>query len=195
MFPPLQISISGLDPTLKYSLMVDFVCVDNKRYRYSFHQSKWVIAGPGESELPCRVYFHADSPASGLSWTKQIVSFDKIKLTNNQLDHNGHIIVNSMHRYMPRFHLALHNQDDGLYAGNRRTFSFPETSFMAVTAYQNHRITELKIESNPFAKGFREGEFDDMRSSASSLMGNMAQQNFQANRLYPLLRSYFPRFQ
>jgi hypothetical protein len=26
-----------------------------------------------------------------------------------------------------------------------------------VTAYQNDRITQLKIDNNPFAKGFREG--------------------------------------
>jgi hypothetical protein len=42
-----------------------------------------------------------------------------------------------------------------------RTFSFPETKFMAVTAYQNHRITQLKIASNPFAKGFRDCDLDE----------------------------------
>ena len=33
---------------------------------------------------------------------------------------------------------------------------FPETVFIAVTAYQNQLITKLKIDSNPFAKGFRD---------------------------------------
>ncbi|ETN71428.1 T-box, partial [Necator americanus] len=33
----------------------------------------------------------------------------------------------------------------------------PETEFVAVTAYQNSTITQLKIEHNPFAKGFRDG--------------------------------------
>ena len=37
-----------------------------------------------------------------------------------------------------------------------KTFTFPETQFTAVTAYQNQLITRLKIESNPFAKGFRD---------------------------------------
>lgn len=37
-----------------------------------------------------------------------------------------------------------------------RTFVFPETVFTAVTAYQNQLITKLKIDSNPFAKGFRD---------------------------------------
>lgn len=32
---------------------------------------------------------------------------------------------------------------------------FPETEFIAVTAYQNEWITQLKIDQNPFARGFR----------------------------------------
>lgn len=48
MFPTLQVSLTGLDPSLKYSLMVDLTCIDNKRYRYAFHQSKWIVAGPGD---------------------------------------------------------------------------------------------------------------------------------------------------
>jgi len=32
---------------------------------------------------------------------------------------------------------------------------FPETEFIAVTAYQNELITQLKIDRNPFARGFR----------------------------------------
>ena len=44
---------------------------------------------------------------------------------------------------------------------NYRTFIFSETKFIAVTAYQNHRITQLKIASNPFAKGFRDCDPED----------------------------------
>ena len=36
------------------------------------------------------------------------------------------------------------------------TIPIPDTAFMAVTAYQNTKITELKIENNPFTKGFRD---------------------------------------
>ena len=32
----------------------------------------------------------------------------------------------------------------------------PDTEFMAVTAYQNSKVTQLKIDKNPFAKGFRD---------------------------------------
>ena len=44
---------------------------------------------------------------------------------------------------------------------NFRTIVFTETKFIAVTAYQNHRITQLKIASNPFAKGFRDCDPED----------------------------------
>ncbi|KAH9645600.1 hypothetical protein HF086_005249 [Spodoptera exigua] len=95
---------------------------------------------------------------------RQLVSFDKLKLTNNQLDDNGHIILNSMHRYQPRLHVVyLPGEGQSSAPGTvpYRTFVFPETGFTAVTAYQNHRITQLKIASNPFAKGFRDCDPDD----------------------------------
>ena len=41
--------------------------------------------------LYCRIHVHPDSPAVGAHWMKQVVSFDKLKLTNHQLDDNGHV--------------------------------------------------------------------------------------------------------
>lgn len=38
MFPTFQVRISGLDPQAMYIMMMDFVPVDDKRYRYSFHR-------------------------------------------------------------------------------------------------------------------------------------------------------------
>lgn len=38
------------------------------------------------------------------------------------------------------------------------TFTIPLTAFVAVTAYQNENITQLKIRNNPFAKAFRDVE-------------------------------------
>ncbi|KAH3707354.1 hypothetical protein DPMN_066756 [Dreissena polymorpha] len=37
-----------------------------------------------------------------------------------------------------------------------RVFVFEESAFVAVTAYQNSQITQLKIQNNPFAKAFRD---------------------------------------
>ncbi|XP_022096238.1 T-box transcription factor TBX10-like isoform X2 [Acanthaster planci] len=164
MFPTFQVKISGMDPMAEYILMMDFVPVDDKRYRYAFHSSSWLVAGKADPEMPGRIHVHPDSPARGAMWMKQIVSFDKLKLTNNLLDDNGHIILNSMHRYQPRFHVVhVSGRKDFDDAPERdfKTFIFQETQFTAVTAYQNHRITQLKIASNPFAKGFRECDPDD----------------------------------
>lgn len=53
--------------------------------------SSWVVAGKADPISPPRIHVHPDSPAPGSTWMKQIVSFDKLKLTNNQLDENGHV--------------------------------------------------------------------------------------------------------
>lgn len=59
--------------------------------RYAFHSSAWLVAGKADPATPGRVHFHPDSPAKGAQWMRQIVSFDKLKLTNNLLDDNGHV--------------------------------------------------------------------------------------------------------
>ena len=67
-----------------------------------------------------------------------------------------------MHRFQPRVHLVTRRNplDNSpivdLERENYHTYVFPETVFTAVTAYQNQLITKLKIDSNPFAKGFRD---------------------------------------
>jgi len=53
--------------------------------------SSWVVAGKADPISPPRIHVHPDSPATGAQWMKQVVSFDKLKLTNNQLDDNGHV--------------------------------------------------------------------------------------------------------
>ncbi|CAI5650989.1 unnamed protein product [Oreochromis niloticus] len=154
MFPHCKVNLSGLIPCAKYVLLVDMVPEDG--FRYKWNKKKWEVAGKAEPQPPCRTYLHPDSPAPGSHWMKQSVSFLKLKLTNNTLDQHGHIILHSMHRYHPRFHIV---QADDLFSVRWsvfQTFTFPETSFTAVTAYQNTKITKLKIDHNPFAKGFRD---------------------------------------
>ncbi|TMS40203.1 hypothetical protein L596_006611 [Steinernema carpocapsae] len=95
---------------------------------------------------------------------KQVVSFEKAKLTNNDVNKSGHLILNSMHKYQPRIHIVRRDRNkpmtssrvESLQDEEYKTFQFSETQFMAVTAYQNQLITKLKIEKNPFAKGFRD---------------------------------------
>ena len=89
MFPVIKVNISGLNPKLKYILVMDLVPVDDNRYKY--HNSEWTIAGKAEPHLPGRLYVHPDSPSTGSQWMRQVVSFQKIKLTNNHLDQFGHV--------------------------------------------------------------------------------------------------------
>ncbi|XP_077164034.1 T-box-containing protein TBX6L-like isoform X1 [Paroedura picta] len=154
MFPQCKIRVSGLIPYAKYLMLVDFVPVDN--FRYKWNKDQWEVAGKAEPQLPRRTYVHPDSPALGSHWMKEPISFQKLKLTNNTLDQQGHTVLHSMHRYKPRFHVMQADDPFSARWSPFQTFSFPETVFTSVTAYQNEKITKLKIYNNPFAKGFRE---------------------------------------
>lgn len=154
MFPPFKVRINGLDKKAKYILLLDIVAADDCRYK--FHNSRWMVAGKADPEMPKRMYIHPDSPATGEQWMAKPVAFHKLKLTNNISDKHGFTILNSMHKYQPRFHIVRANDILKLPYSTFRTYVFPETEFIAVTAYQNDKITQLKIDNNPFAKGFRD---------------------------------------
>ncbi|CAG5877999.1 unnamed protein product [Menidia menidia] len=154
MFPPFKVRVEGLDETAKYILLMDIVAVDDCRYK--FHNSRWMVAGKADPEMPKRMYIHPDSPSKGEHWMSKPVAFHKLKLTNNISDKHGFTILNSMHKYQPRFHIVRANSIMKLPYSTFRTYVFPETEFIAVTAYQNEKITQLKIDNNPFAKGFRD---------------------------------------
>ncbi|XP_055053945.2 uncharacterized protein tbx3b isoform X2 [Misgurnus anguillicaudatus] len=105
MFPPFKVRCSGFDRKARYILLMDIVAADD--YRYKFHNSRWMVAGKADPEMPKRMYIHPDSPATGEQWMSKSVTFHKLKLTNNISDKHGF-------------------------------------------------ITQLKIDNNPFAKGFRD---------------------------------------
>lgn len=97
-----------------------------------------------------------------------------------------------MHRYQPRIHLVRLSHGQSIPANpkellelDHKTYVFPETVFTAVTAYQNQLITKLKIDSNPFAKGFRDSsrltDFD--RDPMEALL--LEQQLRSPLRLFP----------
>ncbi|XP_029547533.1 T-box transcription factor TBX2b isoform X2 [Salmo trutta] len=154
MFPPFKVRVNGVDKKAKYILLMDIVSADDCRYK--FHNSRWMVAGKADPEMPKRMYIHPDSPATGEQWMAKPVAFNKLKLTNNISDKHGFTILNSMHKYQPRFHIVRANDILKLPYSTFRTYVFPETDFIGVTAYQNDKITQLKIDHNPFAKGFRD---------------------------------------
>ena len=52
-------------------------------------------------------------------------------------------ILNSMHKYQPRFHLVRANDILKLPYSTFRTYVFKETEFIAVTAYQNEKVSSI----------------------------------------------------
>ena len=93
MFPTVRASFTNLRPDLKYWVLLDIVPCDNKRYRYAYHRSSWLVAGKADPPPPNRLYPHPDAPYSGEQLRKQVVSFEKVKLTNNEMDKNGQVKI------------------------------------------------------------------------------------------------------
>jgi hypothetical protein len=52
-----------------------------------------MVAGKADPEMPKRMYIHPDSPASGEQWMSKMVSFHKLKLTNNISDKHGFVSI------------------------------------------------------------------------------------------------------
>ncbi|KFQ28488.1 T-box transcription factor TBX5, partial [Merops nubicus] len=160
MFPSYKVKVTGLNPKTKYILLMDIVPADD--HRYKFADNKWSVTGKAEPAMPGRLYVHPDSPATGAHWMRQLVSFQKLKLTNNHLDPFGHVSTGgvgemgfiSTEGYQGP-HACLHPSP---------TCGSPPKC----QCHQSRRITQLKIENNPFAKGFRGS--DDMELHRMSRM-------------------------
>ncbi|XP_062842137.1 eomesodermin homolog b isoform X2 [Trichomycterus rosablanca] len=165
MFPFLSFSISGLSVSSQYNVYVEITLADPNHWR--FQGGKWVTCGKADNNPQGnKIYLHPESPNSGAHWMRQEISFGKLKLTNNKGANNQNtqmIVLQSLHKYQPRLHIS-EVPADGLDSDREtqtQSFIFPESQFIAVTAYQNTDITQLKIDHNPFAKGFRDN-YDSM---------------------------------
>ncbi|KZC05657.1 T-related protein [Dufourea novaeangliae] len=148
MFPVVKVVARGLEPKAMYTLLLEFVQVDPHRWKYV--NGEWVPGGKAEVAPPNPIYIHPESPNFGSHWMKEAVSFAKVKLTN-KTNGSGQIMLNSLHKYEPRVHLV---RVDAVEQRTVLTYRYPETQFIAVTAYQNEEVTNLKIKYNPFAKAF-----------------------------------------
>lgn len=121
MFPSVRVKVRNLDPCQQYYIAMDVMPVDSKRYRceikikwrktsrfsccfthphthaplprrYVYHSSQWMVAGNTDhSCISPRLYVHPDSPCAGEMWMRQVISFDRVKLTNNEMDDKGHV--------------------------------------------------------------------------------------------------------
>ncbi|XP_066593760.1 T-box transcription factor TBX6-like [Prorops nasuta] len=199
MFPSIELNVTGLERRAKYSVFLEVAPASRRRQKYvgassanggtDGAKSGWTSAGPAEPQpMPeRRIYVHPDSPNTGLHWTQHPINFRKLKLTNSTTE-NRNVLLKSMHKYIPRVWIVPY---DGLsimndfYKHPASCFQFSETEFIAVTAYQNERIRNLKINKNPFAKGFRKNgqsrcrrKFEDINEEDDEEYIEVSENNF-----------------
>ena len=103
---------------------------------------------------------HHQQQQSALSHLNSNTLSEVDRMLYNQEYVTSHSSSKSSKNHKNQHHQQQQQQDSSDYQ-TYRTFIFSETKFIAVTAYQNHRITQLKIASNPFAKGFRDCDPED----------------------------------
>ena len=113
MFPSPVLSISGLDPDASYTLKMEILPADNKRYK--FLQTEWVPVGRAEKKQVHREYVHPDSPNTGAFWMEKQVHFKVIKLTNNksttcedQVWHSIIILIADLNFIVSFFYISDH---------------------------------------------------------------------------------------
>ncbi|XP_048063910.1 MAX gene-associated protein [Megalobrama amblycephala] len=158
MFPCCRFRLSGLDPHLRYFLIMDFTPLDDFRHRWN--GKTWERDGTAEPHPRSPECFHPDSPALGQHWMDGPVSFYKVKLTHSSLERDAGVLLYPMCRYQPRLFVVpvsvCPERSVPLEGPGVHMFTFPLTEFYAVTSYQNPQITRLKIDCNPFMLAFRE---------------------------------------
>lgn len=155
MFPSLNVSFKDLDPSQNYCVFLELVNVENCRFKYS-GTAGWSPGGQAEHQSERRMYLHPESPSTGNYWLNQSINFHRVKLTNTTSPPEGQMVLNSMHKYQPRIIILQSENPQALHWAPSKVIDFKETAFIAVTAYQNDKVTKMKIHYNPFAKGFRE---------------------------------------
>ncbi|XP_054163720.1 T-box transcription factor T-A-like [Oppia nitens] len=169
MFPVIKLNIDGLEPRAMYSIAIEFVQIGSHRWKYM--NGDWVAGGKSEPapQQSQSLYIHPESPNFGAHWMRESVSFSKVKLTNKPSAQSGQVVLNSLHKYEPRVHVIRVDSQDSLE--KVFTFQFQETQFIAVTAYQNEEVTQLKIRHNPFAKAFQDARERPINEINNNQMG------------------------
>ena len=82
MFPTPEVSVSGLDPEARYTLKMEILPLDSRRYKFLEHD--WTQVGRADKKQVIREYTHPDSPNTGAFWMEKPIHFKGIKLTNSK---------------------------------------------------------------------------------------------------------------
>ena len=86
MFPAIEISVDGLSPDSLYSIYLEIIPVDDRRYKYV--QRDWLPVGKVDKKITYRNYIHPESPNTGAYWMEKPITFRFLKLTNNKSTEN-----------------------------------------------------------------------------------------------------------
>lgn len=105
MFPVLKISLEGLDLDGMYTVTLDFVPTDHKRWKYV--KGKWSQCNKCEQAKTSRAYTHPDSPNYGAHWMKNPISFSKVKLSNKDNSNNQVVSFSCFAIYFVNFDINL----------------------------------------------------------------------------------------
>ncbi|XP_061188039.1 T-box transcription factor TBX6-like [Saccostrea echinata] len=150
MFPYVEFSLRGVDPVGLYDVIFDIIPASNKSFK--FLSNKWIPIGKKEEEFKNYPFKHPDSPRIGSEWMTRKISFEKVKLSNKPGTKAGIFTLHTFQKYLVRISIVRHERDDEVSVVE---FPIRATTFIAVTAYNNREVTKLKINSNPYSKGFR----------------------------------------
>ncbi|CAH8626828.1 unnamed protein product [Schistosoma haematobium] len=185
IFPSLSVYVFGLNPNDQYIFLLDMLLIQPHIFK---HQGdRWIISSQSEvlnhsHTLEGKYYIQEESPKTGAYWMESGVNFTRVKITNTKeiKPYKNMIHVNSMHYYIPRISVVrlnhlMDNQSNyyhptssssGISSQSNQleligSYIIPGTQFYTVTAYQNPDVIRIKINNNPFAKGFRNRQDTD----------------------------------
>lgn len=119
---------------------------DYKTYFLFFHSNNdnlfflyfFIIRTVQLNDIMNYLCIRIDHPSKVWCWV-----FDARLCLNLQM-----VVLQSLHKYQPRLHVVEVNEDgteDTSQPGRVQTFTFTETQFVAVTAYQNTDVWALNI--------------------------------------------------
>lgn len=167
LFPPVCVSILGLNPEARYEVLLCIVPVD--KYFYTYHNSKWIPVGVSriQQKKENLIYIHPDSldphRAMGEYLMRENINFKTLKISHypNSQQHENLLLVRNMHKYVIEIVVQSRNTPS-------TTVRFPETTFIAVSGYQNQRVHKMKVTYNKIAAGPRDVKLPEDPVKASS---------------------------
>lgn len=133
--------------------------------RYKFTEGRWIGPALGIQHAPAGPFYPSKRNVDrGCNWEKEAVEF-AVKLTNNTSSTQPNFvgfpfisalqaILQSMQKYLPRLVIETYHHKTPVLVKDQL---FPVATFVCVTAYQNTALPKIKIEYNPYARGYKDG--------------------------------------